>query len=782
MNINSNSNDNHVVNNISSKTDFSSETTKPSALETLTESQVNQSYTLTCETIPILSFEDITQISRVIATLDAFSKKTSIYSDTVINDRSFKIRTDTPTHFNELNIQLFTPSDYDSACLNFTQPCDVRSFLDVQRLHAHDSTTTSVLPITDVDDAANSNMHQLTDPHVDATIDTDFLNSDVNYSASDILAWQLADERLTDLRTYLKNKIVPTDAIKAKRIVAESACYFIDPQTDLLYHLRQHRCKKPKSRNDNFEAQIVIPKSKTENILIMAHDSLYGIHASAEKVYLKLARWCYWDNMYADIRNHCINCVNCQKGKSGLKIKHPPLVNLAHVTEPFTVYIIDFLKLSLTSKSNVYLLTVVDRACNMAHLFPCHDQSAETTARCLYTSIIANFGVMSVLQSDRAAAFLGNVMKILTQTYGIRHVTGSSRHPQTSGKVERYHRTIVNILRCLPNAQNRWDDFIPAIQLSLRAVPSKALAGFTPSECAWGKNVRTPDQQIAHPPLETPRNLEQYMTNLQEQLSLTQKIVAEGRMKYLESMKNQYDKGTTTNRFELNDLVLLKTEYFNPKLQPKLCERFSGPYKIIDSNIAYNSYKLQDVQTGKTSNKFVHACKIKRFHSNTDIPTQTNRVPRKETEPGTQQSPTETPAPHIEPTPATTESPRTRRSQRLLNKQKSQVTNEVIVNTSPTRDSTKKSQQSRKSILKKNIEPQTTHFASFKIAGRPKDGKPRTTKIKIIRFIHSRKIHGNLEFYVELDQPYNGRTFVWVSEFFVTPPLSGIRTNKKPNF
>ena len=76
-------------------------------------------------------------------------------------------------------------------------------------------------------------------------------------------------------------------------------------------------------------------------------------------------------------------------------------------------------------------------------------------------------------------------------------------------------------------------------------MPSKALAGFTPSECAWGENVRTPDQQIAPPSFETPPNLEQYVTNLQEQLALTQIIVVEGRMKYLESMKNQYDKGTT---------------------------------------------------------------------------------------------------------------------------------------------------------------------------------------------------------------------------------------------
>ena len=36
-------------------------------------------------------------------------------------------------------------------------------------------------------------------------------------------------------------------------------------------------------------------------------------------------------------------------------------------------------------------------------------------------------------------------------------------------------------------------------------------------------------------------NLEQYMTNSQEQLAWTQKIVAEGRMKYLESIENQYD-------------------------------------------------------------------------------------------------------------------------------------------------------------------------------------------------------------------------------------------------
>ena len=80
-------------------------------------------------------------------------------------------------------------------------------------------------------------------------------------------------------------------------------------------------------------------------------------------------------------------------------------------------------------------------------------------------------------------------------------------------------------------------------------------------------------------------------------------------------------------------------------------------------------------------------------------------------------------------------------------------------------------------ILKHKHQSDTTpRFASFRVAGRPINGRARTTKIRIERFIRSRKRRGGyLDFFVELSKPFRKKTHVWVTEFFIQPRLDGIR-------
>lgn len=51
------------------------------------------------------------------------------------------------------------------------------------------------------------------------------------------------------------------------------------------------------------------------------------------------------------------------------------------------------------------------------------------------------------LLSDNGACYIANGFKDYTQKQGITHVRGRVRHPQTQGKIERYHRSMKNVIK-----------------------------------------------------------------------------------------------------------------------------------------------------------------------------------------------------------------------------------------------------------------------------------------------------------------------------------------------
>ena len=55
----------------------------------------------------------------------------------------------------------------------------------------------------------------------------------------------------------------------------------------------------------------------------------------------------------------------------------------------------------------------------------------------------------TVVRSDRAKEFTGSVLAYINSQLEIRHVLGSSYHPQSQGVVERMHRTMKSIGKAL---------------------------------------------------------------------------------------------------------------------------------------------------------------------------------------------------------------------------------------------------------------------------------------------------------------------------------------------
>ena len=102
-------------------------------------------------------------------------------------------------------------------------------------------------------------------------------------------------------------------------------------------------------------------------------------------------------------------------------------------------------------------------------LIPIPDRGEQGVATALLERVFLDLGMFpTVLRTDRAKEFTGNLIAYINSQLEIRHVLGSSYHPQSQGIVERLHRTMKMV--CTGLLENFGDGW-PRL-LTLRAVRS----------------------------------------------------------------------------------------------------------------------------------------------------------------------------------------------------------------------------------------------------------------------------------------------------------------------
>ena len=127
-------------------------------------------------------------------------------------------------------------------------------------------------------------------------------------------------------------------------------------------------------------------------------------------------------------------------------------------------------------------------------LVPIKERSAETIAQALLERVFLGEAMFPVvLRSDNAQEFVGAVMEEINRLLAIRHVTGSSYHPQSQGIVESMHRKFNGLVRALVDeVLECWEAKIPYCQAFLRIIPLKALGGRSPYEVVTGLRPKLP--------------------------------------------------------------------------------------------------------------------------------------------------------------------------------------------------------------------------------------------------------------------------------------------------
>ena len=176
--------------------------------------------------------------------------------------------------------------------------------------------------------------------------------------------------------------------------------------------------------------------------------------------------------------------VTCQLHRKE-KPTRAPMVPMPVLSVPFEVVAIDLVgPFPRSRKGFKYLLTAI---C-LASRYPEAEllrtvEAAEVVEKLV--EILSWHGWPRQILSDQGSQFTGSLMKGLCARTGIETVQTTPFHPQTNGVVERFHGTLVPMLRKAVDKQIDWPLHLPLCFILLGLHPTGPRASLHLS-CCWG--------------------------------------------------------------------------------------------------------------------------------------------------------------------------------------------------------------------------------------------------------------------------------------------------------
>lgn len=120
-------------------------------------------------------------------------------------------------------------------------------------------------------------------------------------------------------------------------------------------------------------------------------------------------------------------------------------------TRPNQMWQTDFTYFKIVGWGWYYLSTVLDDYSRyIVHWELCSNMKAEDVTRTIDKAITKSNlknGELPRLLSDNGSCYISNELSEYLSDIGIKHVRGKPNHPQTQGKIERYHRSMKNVVK-----------------------------------------------------------------------------------------------------------------------------------------------------------------------------------------------------------------------------------------------------------------------------------------------------------------------------------------------
>ena len=237
---------------------------------------------------------------------------------------------------------------------------------------------------------------------------------------------------------------------------------------------------------------LVVPEILKGTVLECCHSKGMAGHMGIEKTKSRILERAIWYNLRNSCEEHVKGCAVCNRQKKGCRVARgeQQLFHAGYALERVHIDIMG--PLMETQKGNKYILVIVDQFTKWVEAFPLKNQLAETVAGVVVREFVARFGCPLEIHTDHGRNFESELFKEMCELLEIGKTRTTSYRPSANGQVERYNRSIAQIIRCcIGDRQERWDDFVGIAVGAIRATVNRS-TGFTPNRMMLGREVMMP--------------------------------------------------------------------------------------------------------------------------------------------------------------------------------------------------------------------------------------------------------------------------------------------------
>ena len=247
----------------------------------------------------------------------------------------------------------------------------------------------------------------------------------------------------------------------------------------------------------NGQLKLIPPREMRTQLMEDLHGGRCSAHLGLYKTMGRVEAHYWWPGWRKDLRLWCERCVVCQSWCKG-PIPIAPLTSIPTL-EPFGIVGVDVLQMPRTRSGKQYVVVFVDRFTKWPEAYAMSNQEALTIAKLLVEQIVLTHGVPRQLLSDRGANFTSTLMSEVYRLLGVKIYT-TAYHPQTDGTVERFKRTLLDMLAKMSCKDPKgWNNFLPYALFSYRTTPHCSTQ-MSPYKLMFGREAIIPTKELIFPP------------------------------------------------------------------------------------------------------------------------------------------------------------------------------------------------------------------------------------------------------------------------------------------
>ena len=353
----------------------------------------------------------------------------------------------------------------------------------------------------------------------------------------------------------------------------------------MLYRLEQ-LYRGGRAQGGSVRYLLWIPEVLRADVLFACHDHLLsGGHLGIQKTFARLRLRYYWLGMFQSVEDWCKSCPVCATRRDPTGVQ-APLSMLPVPREPFEMVSVDVLGpfVSATGSGNKYVLVYCDHLTRWVETVAFRRNDSAVMARVLVERIMCRHGAPRVLLSDRGRPFMSALAREVYRLLRVKKVSTAAYKPQTNGLVERFNRTLAEMLSKYVNSKHTdWDRYLPYVTFAYNTTVHTSTK-YSPFYLLYGRDARLPVDTMLLP--EGPhehQSVEEYRAELVEGLRVAHEYSRAALERAKQAAELRRGKGQRVPVFEEGEEVMVK----NPAIQNavgltrKLTNPWSGPFKVL---------------------------------------------------------------------------------------------------------------------------------------------------------------------------------------------------------